>query len=95
MKMADEGAEKSTSPKGKKRPSVILFGNHFALFLPSFLPVIHLVTTKNWMKMVDEGEEKVTSPKGKKRPSVILFGNHLALFLACFLPVIHLVTTKN
>ena len=51
MKMVDEGEEKVTSPKGKKRPSVILFGNHLALFLPSFLPVIHLVTTKNWMKM--------------------------------------------
>ena len=51
MKMADEGAEKSTSPRGKKRSSVILFGNHLALFSPSFLPVIHLVTTKNWMKM--------------------------------------------
>ena len=51
MKMVDEGEEKVTSPKGKKRPSVILFGNHLALFLACFLPVIHLVTTKNWMKM--------------------------------------------
>lgn len=42
---------KSTSPKGKKRPPVILFGNHLALFLPSFWPVIHLVTTKNWAKL--------------------------------------------
>ena len=51
MKMVDEGEEKVTSPKGKKRPSVILFGNHLALILPSFWPVIHLVTTKNWAKM--------------------------------------------
>ena len=34
--MADEGAEKSTSPKGKKRPSVILFGNHFTLFFAGY-----------------------------------------------------------
>ena len=51
MKMVNDGEEKVTSPKGKKRPSVILFGHHFALFLPSFLPVIHLVTTKKWDKM--------------------------------------------
>ena len=51
MKMVNKGEEKATSPKGKKRPSVILFGNHLALFLACFLPVIHLVTTKNWMKM--------------------------------------------
>ena len=51
MKMVDEGEEKVTSPKGKKRPSVILFGNHLALFLACFLPVIHLVTTKNWVKL--------------------------------------------
>ena len=51
MKMVNKGEEEATSPKGKKRPSVILFGNHLALFLPYFLPVIHLVTTKNWMKM--------------------------------------------
>ena len=51
MKMADEGEEKVTSPKGKKRPSVILFGNHLALILACFLPVNHLVTTKNWVKM--------------------------------------------
>jgi hypothetical protein len=51
MKMVDEGEEKVTSPKGKKRPSVILFGNHLAPFLACFLPVIHLVTTKNYVKM--------------------------------------------
>ena len=51
MKMVNKGEEKATSPKGKKRPSVILFGNHLALFLPYFLPVIHLVTTKNCVKM--------------------------------------------
>ena len=51
MKMVDEGEEKVASPKGKKRPSVILFGNHLALFLACFLPVIHLVTTKNCVKM--------------------------------------------
>ena len=51
MKMVDEGEEKVTSQKGKKRPSVILFGNHLALFLACFLPVIHLVTTKNWVKL--------------------------------------------
>ena len=52
MKMVDEGEEKGLSPKGKKRPAVILFGNHLALFLARFLPVIHLVTTKNWVKLV-------------------------------------------
>ena len=51
MTMADEGEEKVTSPKGKKRPLVILFGNHLALILPSFWPVIHLVTTKKWIKL--------------------------------------------
>ena len=51
MKMVDEGEEKALSPKGKIRPSVILFGNHLAFFLACFLPVIHLVTTKNWVKM--------------------------------------------
>ena len=49
--MAPEGAEKTTSPKDKKLALVILFGNHLALILPSFWPVIHLVTTKNWVKM--------------------------------------------
>ncbi len=49
--MVSERVGKTASAKGKKRPSVILFGHHFALFLPSFLPVIHLVTTKKWDKM--------------------------------------------
>ena len=34
----------------KNRLSVNHFGNHFPLFLPSFWPVNHLRTTKNWMK---------------------------------------------
>ena len=37
--------------RAEKQPSVILFGNHLALFLACFLPVIHLVTTKNCVKM--------------------------------------------
>ena len=43
--------KKATSPKDKKWPSLILFGNHLALFLARFLPVNHLVTTKNWVKI--------------------------------------------
>ena len=35
----------------KKQAPVILFGNHLALFLAHFLPVNHLVTTKNCVKM--------------------------------------------
>jgi len=34
----------------KNRLSINHFGNHFPLFLPSFWPVNHLRTTKNWMK---------------------------------------------
>ena len=34
--MVDEGEEKATSPKGKKWPSVILFGNHLALFFAGY-----------------------------------------------------------
>jgi hypothetical protein len=34
----------------KNRLSVNHFGNHLPLFLPSFWPVNHLRTTKNWVK---------------------------------------------
>ena len=34
----------------KNRLSVNHFGHHLPLFLPSFGPVNHLRTTKNWVK---------------------------------------------
>ena len=47
-------SQKTRGRRAEKHPqnrlSVNHFGNHFPLFLPSFWPVNHLRTTKNWMK---------------------------------------------
>ena len=51
MKMALKKQEKTPLQGAKKQAPVILFGNHLALFLARFLPVIHPVTTKNWVKI--------------------------------------------
>lgn len=42
--------ERRAEKHPKNRLSVNHFGNHFPLFSPSFWPVNHLRTTKNWMK---------------------------------------------
>ena len=83
MKMVDEGEEKVTSPKGKKRPSVILFGNHLALFLACFLPVIHLVTTKNcvkWVSLHQTSSNYISHSGHRKSPENLDFPGFLKHF---------------
>ena len=83
MKMVDEGEEKVTSPKGKKLPSVILFGNHLALFLACFLPVIHLVTTKNcvkWVSLHQTSSNYISHSGHRKAPENLDFPGLLRLF---------------
>jgi hypothetical protein len=43
-------AEKHLQKHPQNRLSVNHFGHHLTLFLPSFWPVNHLRTTKNWVK---------------------------------------------
>ena len=51
-KTREQRAEKRPQNTPKNRLSVNHFGHHLTLFLPSFWPVNHLRTTKNWVKTV-------------------------------------------
>ena len=71
--MALKKQEKTPLQGAKKQAPVILFGNHLALFLAHFLPVNHLVTTKNWAKMgpVTSNHIKRKSPENNGFPSFL------------------------
>ena len=72
MKMALKKQEKTSLQGAKKQAPVILFGNHLALFLAHFLPVNHLVTTKNWVK-IGLVTSNFIKPYEKKSPEKLRF----------------------